>query len=299
MTSRERQLALQLTDPRGPGATCQSLRATRHQGGRKDVERGNSATTRFGAKSSRNLSSRPWRQFPAILSVAPRRLRVVSEQISLGGKRLTADEASHGRSDGQWQHYPDLDWSVRRLELMQACQARQNRGWHIPHGVRDAERVIDREWQRGKRIVVEHVVLLKMKDNLSEEEEKDMLDHVFTLQYMIRSILAALSDYYANPSLTSVSEKYVSPHCEDMLVLDFEAEVDDDIEPVFRRGEELCASKFESWVYSWRGRQIPLRQAEEQEKEEVEEDGEEGEEKEGEEEEEEEEEEEGEEEEEE
>jgi hypothetical protein len=37
---------------------------------------------------------------------------------------------------------------------------------------------------------VEHVVLFQMKEDFTDEQEKDMLDHLFTLQYRFRGILA-------------------------------------------------------------------------------------------------------------
>ncbi|KAL0710585.1 hypothetical protein Bca4012_017563 [Brassica carinata] len=40
------------------------------------------------------------------------------------------------------------------------------------------------------RKVVEHVCLLKAKENLSEEKEKDMLDYLYTSQYQMRGIVA-------------------------------------------------------------------------------------------------------------
>lgn len=40
------------------------------------------------------------------------------------------------------------------------------------------------------RKVVEHLCLLKAKENLSEEEEKDMLDYLYTSQYQMRGIVA-------------------------------------------------------------------------------------------------------------
>jgi len=36
---------------------------------------------------------------------------------------------------------------------------------------------------------VEHLVLFKMKD-MTDEQEKDMLDHLYSLQYHYRGILA-------------------------------------------------------------------------------------------------------------
>lgn len=37
---------------------------------------------------------------------------------------------------------------------------------------------------------MEHICLLKAKGNLSEEEEKDMLDYLYTLQYQMGGIVA-------------------------------------------------------------------------------------------------------------
>lgn len=37
---------------------------------------------------------------------------------------------------------------------------------------------------------MEHICLLKAKENLSEEEEKDMLDYLYTTQYQMRGIIA-------------------------------------------------------------------------------------------------------------
>ncbi|KAL6280314.1 hypothetical protein ACE6H2_017195 [Prunus campanulata] len=41
-----------------------------------------------------------------------------------------------------------------------------------------------------KRKVVDHICLLKAKEDLSDEEEKDMLDFLYTTQYQMRGILA-------------------------------------------------------------------------------------------------------------
>lgn len=40
------------------------------------------------------------------------------------------------------------------------------------------------------RKVVEHVCLLKAKDDLSEEEENDMLDYLYTTQYQMGGVVA-------------------------------------------------------------------------------------------------------------
>jgi hypothetical protein len=47
----------------------------------------------------------------------------------------------------------------------------------------------DDGWVKCRK-VVEHVVLFQMKEDFTDEQEKDMLDHLFTLQYRFRGILA-------------------------------------------------------------------------------------------------------------
>lgn len=45
---------------------------------------------------------------------------------------------------------------------------------------------------------MEHVSLLKAKQDLSDEEEKDMLDYLYTTQYQMRGILAiSLGEFYS------------------------------------------------------------------------------------------------------
>ncbi|KAK3150247.1 hypothetical protein QOZ80_3AG0230770 [Eleusine coracana subsp. coracana] len=41
-----------------------------------------------------------------------------------------------------------------------------------------------------KRKIVEHIILLRAKPNISDVEEKDMLDYLYTSQYQMRGILA-------------------------------------------------------------------------------------------------------------
>lgn len=113
-----------------------------------------------------------------------------------------------------------------------------------------------------KRKVVEHVVLFQMKKGFTEEQEKDMLDHLYTLQYQLRGILAvslgstttqnpdgcthglfmgfpsteALAGYYDSPARWKVANEYIIPYYNGLISIDYEAEVEDDI-PIFRRGE--------------------------------------------------------------
>eukprot|EP00271_Cylindrocystis_brebissonii_P021436 TRINITY_DN7616_c0_g1_i3.p1 TRINITY_DN7616_c0_g1~~TRINITY_DN7616_c0_g1_i3.p1 ORF type:complete len:259 (-),score=58.64 TRINITY_DN7616_c0_g1_i3:512-1288(-) len=113
------------------------------------------------------------------------------------------------------------------------------------------------------RAVVERVVLFRMREDFIEEQEADMLDNLYSLQYHYRGVVAislgrivspraqgfthaffsrfasreALAEFTALPALTSALEAFVLPFCEDMLTVDFEARVEDDIETIFRRGD--------------------------------------------------------------
>lgn len=40
------------------------------------------------------------------------------------------------------------------------------------------------------RKIVEHITLVKAKEGLSDEEEKDMLDYLYTSQYQMGGIVA-------------------------------------------------------------------------------------------------------------
>jgi len=42
----------------------------------------------------------------------------------------------------------------------------------------------------SRRKIVEHVCLLKAKKDLSEEEENDMLDYLYTTQYQMSGVVA-------------------------------------------------------------------------------------------------------------
>ncbi|XP_031501521.1 stress-response A/B barrel domain-containing protein UP3 isoform X4 [Nymphaea colorata] len=46
-----------------------------------------------------------------------------------------------------------------------------------------------------------------------------------------------LAKFYQNPLYRKVLEEHVLPHCHDLICLDYESEVEDDILPIFRRGE--------------------------------------------------------------
>ncbi|CAK9141859.1 unnamed protein product [Ilex paraguariensis] len=116
-----------------------------------------------------------------------------------------------------------------------------------------------------KRNVVEHICLLKAKENLSDEEEKDMLDYLYTTQYQMGGIIAIslgrisgqnhenythaiymrfqkreyLAKFYQNPFYLGVLKDHVMPYCHEIDNVDFESEVEDDILPIFRKGEDF------------------------------------------------------------
>lgn len=66
------------------------------------------------------------------------------------------------------------------------------------------------------RKVVEHICLFKAKEDLSEEEEKDMLDYLYTTQYQMRGIIAislgdlwdALKKVYVAHNMVNCSTLY-------------------------------------------------------------------------------------------
>ncbi|KAG9441071.1 hypothetical protein H6P81_016925 [Aristolochia fimbriata] len=115
-----------------------------------------------------------------------------------------------------------------------------------------------------KRKVVEHIFLLTAKQDLAEHEERDMLDYLYTFQYHMRGIIAIslgriaeqnsrgfthavfmrfqrkedLERFYDN-SYSGVLKEHVMPYCHGMISMDFEAEVEDDILSIFRRGEDF------------------------------------------------------------
>ncbi|XP_077241769.1 stress responsive alpha-beta barrel domain protein isoform X1 [Tasmannia lanceolata] len=115
-----------------------------------------------------------------------------------------------------------------------------------------------------KRRIVEHIFLLKTKENLSEDEEKDMLDYLYTSQYQMSGIIAVSLGRITDPnddgfthvaymrfqkqedlakfyeiSNSGVLKEHVMPYCHEMISVDYESEVEDDILPIFRRGEEF------------------------------------------------------------
>ncbi|KAG6748672.1 hypothetical protein POTOM_048601 [Populus tomentosa] len=106
-----------------------------------------------------------------------------------------------------------------------------------------------------KRKVVEHVCLLKAKKFLSDEDEKDMLDYLYTSQYQMRGIVAVSLGHFLfiiQLQMTNLQRQcgelysccfHAFPNkgrCyKDLVNVDYESEVEDDMIPIFRKGEEF------------------------------------------------------------
>ncbi|MED6216655.1 hypothetical protein PIB30_009541 [Stylosanthes scabra] len=116
-----------------------------------------------------------------------------------------------------------------------------------------------------KRKVVEHLCLLKAKDELSEEEENDMLDHLYTTQYQTGGVVAislgrisdpnperlthalymrfqrkeSLDKFYESPFYLKILKEHVMTYCHGLINVDYESEVDDEMLSIFRKGEEF------------------------------------------------------------
>ncbi|KAG2544154.1 hypothetical protein PVAP13_9NG790100 [Panicum virgatum] len=110
-----------------------------------------------------------------------------------------------------------------------------------------------------KRKIVEHIILLRAKPNISDAEEKDMLDYLYTSQYQMRGILTISLGRIEEPNSENFthavfmrfqqkedivkfySSAYYSKILDDhgSVSVDFESEVEDDIIPLFRRGEDF------------------------------------------------------------
>ncbi|XP_073112590.1 uncharacterized protein [Elaeis guineensis] len=116
-----------------------------------------------------------------------------------------------------------------------------------------------------KRNIVEHIFLLRAKSDLSDVEEKGMLDYLYTSQYQMSGIIAIslgriedpnvdnfthavymrfqkkedIARFYVNSYYSGVLKEHVIPYCYGSVSVDYESEVEDDILPIFRRGEEF------------------------------------------------------------
>ncbi|XP_047306694.1 stress-response A/B barrel domain-containing protein UP3 [Impatiens glandulifera] len=116
-----------------------------------------------------------------------------------------------------------------------------------------------------KRKVVEHVCLLRGKENLTDVQESNMIDYLYTTQYQMGGIVAIslgrLSDksngdythavymrfqrkedlarFYENSFYLRVLVEHVMPYCHGLINVDYESEVEDDMLPIFRKGEDF------------------------------------------------------------
>ncbi|XP_047081301.1 uncharacterized protein LOC124692045 isoform X3 [Lolium rigidum] len=114
-----------------------------------------------------------------------------------------------------------------------------------------------------KRQIAEHIILLRTNPNISDAEEKDMLDYLYTCQYQMRGILTVslgriedpnsenfthavfmrfqqkedIAKFQSSAYYSKVLDGYVKPVSYGLVSVDFESEVEDDIIPLFRRGE--------------------------------------------------------------
>ncbi|KAL2342779.1 hypothetical protein Fmac_004064 [Flemingia macrophylla] len=116
-----------------------------------------------------------------------------------------------------------------------------------------------------KRKIVEHVCLLKAKQDLSAEEENDMLDYLYTTQYQMGGVVAIslgrvsapnpdlfthalfmrfqkkenLEKFYENSFYLKVLKDHVMTYCHGLINVDYESEVADEMLSIFRKGEEF------------------------------------------------------------
>uniref|UniRef100_A0ACD5Z8P4 Uncharacterized protein n=1 Tax=Avena sativa TaxID=4498 RepID=A0ACD5Z8P4_AVESA len=116
-----------------------------------------------------------------------------------------------------------------------------------------------------KRKIAEHIILLRAKPSVSDAEEKDMLDYLYTCQYQMRGILTVslgriedpnsenfthavfmrfqqkedIAKFQSSAYYSKVLDDYVKPVSYGLVSVDFESEVEDDITPLFRRGEDF------------------------------------------------------------
>uniref|UniRef100_A0ACD5ZMW9 Uncharacterized protein n=1 Tax=Avena sativa TaxID=4498 RepID=A0ACD5ZMW9_AVESA len=117
----------------------------------------------------------------------------------------------------------------------------------------------------NKRKIAEHIILLRAKPSVSDAEEKDMLDYLYTCQYQMRGILTVslgriedpnsenfthavfmrfqqkedIAKFQSSAYYSKVLDDYVKPISYGLVSVDFESEVEDDITPLFRRGEDF------------------------------------------------------------
>ncbi|TYK16625.1 stress-response A/B barrel domain-containing protein UP3 isoform X2 [Cucumis melo var. makuwa] len=91
-----------------------------------------------------------------------------------------------------------------------------------------------------KRKVFEHISLLKAKENISEDEENDMLDYLYTTQYQMRGIVAVSLGEFLDVLVIKIMEG-IPMVCicvsKGLVHVDYESEVEDDMLPIFRKGE--------------------------------------------------------------
>ncbi|KAJ4846379.1 hypothetical protein Tsubulata_038934 [Turnera subulata] len=142
----------------------------------------------------------------------------------------------------------------KEVKAIEAPNVILNTCLRLGGGMRNRSMVVS-----ASKAVVEHISLLKAKQGLSDEDEKDMLDYLYTSQYQMRGVVALslgrisndnVEDYshavfmrfqrkedipkfYENPFYLGVLKEH------GFLNVDYESEVEDDMLPIFRKGEEF------------------------------------------------------------
>nr|KAJ0190780.1 hypothetical protein LSAT_V11C800388430 [Lactuca sativa] len=82
----------------------------------------------------------------------------------------------------------------------------------------------------------------KTKVHLSDKDEKDMLDFLYTFQYQMCGILAISLGRISNQNLenyTHVFMRFQNREDLELTYIDYESQVEDDILPIFRKGEVI------------------------------------------------------------
>ncbi|XP_024381549.1 stress-response A/B barrel domain-containing protein UP3 [Physcomitrium patens] len=119
---------------------------------------------------------------------------------------------------------------------------------------------------KAPRKVVDHVVFFRMKDELTEEQEREMLEALFTLQYTSQGVIYLsvgpvlektvdgvthalfarfmakehVELYMQSPERKRIAVDLVIPYYNGLVMLDIEDGVADDVEAIFGREFALC-----------------------------------------------------------
>lgn len=147
--------------------------------------------------SNPSLISRVSLSFPSkrvSFSSLQKRLFFVPSQCGDAGNCFLLRSTRKASSFAENGMFPSgLELSVLKLKGLVDQNFKQTNSWQPLFSVTDRSNSgIEPEGTESlrKRKVVEHIFLLKAKENLSDEEEIDMLDSLYTSQYQTRGIIA-------------------------------------------------------------------------------------------------------------